>query len=60
MIKLIKIKDPKNHFDTTDVCVRCHSGSLPDILEDMKLFLQACGYSIKGDLVDSNDYEEEE
>jgi len=60
MIKLIKIKDPDNRFDTSDICIRCHSGNLDEILEDMKSFLLACGYSIKGELVDSSDYDQEE
>jgi hypothetical protein len=47
MLIFRKERDKTNQFDTTNVVVESTAITLPDILEDFKEFLMACGYSIK-------------
>lgn len=51
MITFTKALDPDNAYDTTNIVFETTAVTLPDILEDFKSFLLACGFSVKGDLV---------
>jgi hypothetical protein len=47
MIILKRTRDPKNQFSIAEVTVELSNDStLPDILEEVKNFLMACGYPI--------------
>lgn len=50
MIKFIKIRDPDNRHDHTDVEVSTDHECLPEIFQEFKGFLQACGFTIAGDI----------
>ena len=47
MLIFRKERDKTNQFDTTNVVVESNAVTLPEILEDFKEFLMACGYQIK-------------
>ena len=60
MYKFIKLKNPKNSHDTTDVAIRVNNEStLPELLQAFEDFLLACGFVIKGDIVIEEDYTKE-
>jgi len=42
-----KIKDKENKFERSEVTMECDSVYLPEILENFKYFLLACGYVIR-------------
>ena len=46
MIIFKKERDKSNDFDTCYITVESGAVSLPDILEDFKSFLMACGYAV--------------
>lgn len=48
MFKFIKIKDPTNEFDRTNIKIESDSLVLSDVLEDFADFLKACGYVFDG------------
>lgn len=48
MFKFIKVKDPTNQFDRTNIKIESDSLVLSDVLEDFADFLKACGYSFDG------------
>ena len=50
MYKFIKTRDPRNQFDQSDILLKTDAAMLSDILDDIKGFLQACGFIIDGDL----------
>lgn len=50
MIKFIKIRNPDNRFDQTDIEVSTDYECLPEIFQEFKGFLQACGFIIDGDI----------
>lgn len=41
-----KLCDKSNEFDNTTVTFESRSETLPDILEDFKCFLSACGFPV--------------
>jgi hypothetical protein len=45
-----KKQDPDNRFDNTNVTIESNSESLPDLLEDFRRFLLACGFTIDGEI----------
>ena len=45
----IKRRDVNNHFDTTDVKIKVTTNSLPELIEAMEDFIQACGYVLGSD-----------
>ena len=47
MIKFIKLKDPDNHFDQSDVEMTIYHEGLSEVVEEFICFLKACGYSTK-------------
>lgn len=47
---LKKLKDPDNHFDTTDVIIRIETESLSDVVQGMEEFIRACGFCPEGTL----------
>lgn len=50
-IKLIKIKDPNNEFDASDVTFEILDDvDLPEMLKQFGNFLKACGYQFQGSL----------
>lgn len=49
-MKFIKIKDPENRFDQTDIEFSVNHECLPDILEAFGCFLRGCGFTINGEL----------
>lgn len=50
MIKFVKIKDPQNGYDSTDIIMRTDAIGLPEIVKDFEDFLRACGYRFEGEL----------
>ena len=51
MIKLTKFPDPNNDYDTSMISMETTAVSLPDVLEDIKYFLQGCGFVINGTII---------
>jgi len=49
--KFIKLKDPVNHFDKSDVMIKLETEDLDDLLETFAEFLKACGYTVDGELI---------
>lgn len=47
MLILSKYRDKQNEYDTLDIRMESHALTLPEILNDIELFLQACGYPIE-------------
>lgn len=47
MITFKKTKDSSNKFDTSTITLESEAVSLPEILEDFKSFLMACGYAVE-------------
>lgn len=50
-----KLKDQSNDFDKTKVIIECETEDKQDLLECFKEFLVACGYTVKGEIVENND-----
>jgi hypothetical protein len=46
MIIFKKLRNKTNKFDTTDITFESEAESLPEILDDMRDFLAACGYAV--------------
>ena len=46
MIIFRKVRDDDNQFDTTNITIESDAQTLPDVLEDFKGFLMACGYYV--------------
>ncbi len=49
MIIFKKTMDKENEFDRTEIYMKSQSVSVPDLLEDFKNFLAACGYAVSFD-----------
>lgn len=60
MITFKKSRDLDNEFDQTDIVMETYSETLPDLLEDYKNFLMACGFPINfDDTIEINRNEDE-
>jgi hypothetical protein len=46
MYKFQKTRDPENEFDTTNVTIESNAVTMPQLIEDFKDFLAACGFPI--------------
>ncbi len=50
MIIFMKIKDPDNGYDVSDIFMRVNSPDLSNVVEEFEYFLRSCGYNPKGRL----------
>lgn len=52
MYKFIKTKDESNSYDRTTVTFECDALTWPELEEEFRNFLRACGFVISHDLED--------
>lgn len=48
--RFIKIKDPDNHFEVSDIQFDVETVDLSEVIEQFSRFLLACGFVFEGEL----------
>jgi hypothetical protein len=48
--KFIKVKDPENRFETTDIEFKVETSSLLELIQEFEYFLKGCGFAFDGTL----------